>query len=228
LRAALLRRHLELLNQPSRERSWPRWTHVSRLKRRLLLAPPAIAIATALSVMLWSLQIAGHQPTQSAEASRLTQALERTVPLVTAWSVVLREQSADSSTTIVCQQHNQRLFLRGNMSYLFRNDRWYELTPNSNGTVSAPGCSFDLQWAFFFLPAQLTTSHAFSIVSAPRGRSTLEVVRYSSKRPLGVVVRVTARVEKSTGLVASLDQVTTQGNKVVERDSAVYQYTRAQ
>jgi hypothetical protein len=225
LRATLLRRQQELLHQRVHARSgWP-LARLRRVKRRLLLAPPALAIATVLSVVLWSLQIAGHQPAQSAEAARLDQALARSVPLITGWSVVLREQSADSSSTIVCQQHDQRLFLRGDRSYLFRNNRWYELTRNANGTVSAPGCSFDLQWAFFFLPEQLTASHGFSILSSPRRGAALEVVQYTSRRPDNATVKVTAWVEKTTGLVAHLNQVVSKGTTVLERDSAEYRYT---
>jgi hypothetical protein len=231
-RANLYARLLRRQRQPSEKsgpfRFRPTWAHGRAFRRRVLLAPPAVAIATALSVFIWSLQIAGHQPTQSAEAARLTQALAQTVPLVTGWSVILHEQRADSSSTIVCEQHGQRLFIRGNKSYLFRDNKWYELESNSNGTISPPSCSFDLQWAFFFLPAQLTTSHSFSIVGALPHNATVEEVRYISHRPGNVSVTVTAWVEKTTGLVSRLDQVIARGDVVIERDSAAYLYTRAQ
>src|SRR5437588_12640901 len=86
LREELLRRHQELSAETTQRAAGKPWSRFTRLKRLTLVAPPALAAATALSVLLWALQISGHQTPQAAEAARITRALVQSAPTVTGWN----------------------------------------------------------------------------------------------------------------------------------------------
>jgi hypothetical protein len=197
-------------------------SRLTGLKRLTLVAPPALAAALVLSIMVWGLPIAGHAPSQAAVAARITQALAQTAPTVTAWQVTVERQRGDADLSAQCNPRltsSQRLYIHGDRAYLWSSGTWYRVTP------SASQCVGGLDWAFATLPSSLTHNR-FSLLPTRTvdGRQT-DGIRYTATRG-GKQDTSTLWVDHQTGLVLLIQRVERQAGKVVERDTAHYRYTR--
>lgn len=229
LRAQLLRRHRELrTSRMTRLRR--RWSASVGSRRRIgLVGLPAIAIATAFAVLVSLLQISGHPSPQAAEAARLTRALVKTVPTVTSWRVMVQQERGDAVVAAECpvRLHNP-MYIRQGRTYLYLGaKRWRELAWDSQRVTlgrAVTECAVDLQWAFVMLPGHLT-DHRFTILRARSGDG-LEGIRYTLAGSKGLRSDMIAWVNPESGLLTVLNRVVWHGNRVVERDVAVYRYER--
>lgn len=221
LREELLRRHQELsagTTQRAAGRLWPRFT---RLQRLTLVAPAALAAATAISVLLGALQMSRHS-TQTAEAARITRAFLRTAPTVTSWQWTVHEDLGNAPSTYGCAAYfksGQRLYFRTDRVYLYSYGRWYLVTPAGQ----SPGCASD-EWAFALLPAHVAHGDASVVQGTPIDGRPTDRISYSFVQPNGALVRMMAVVEERTGLVRRLEHETLRAGKIVERGSADYRY----
>jgi hypothetical protein len=226
LREELLRRHQELSAGTTQRAARTLWPRFPRLKRLTLVAPPALAAAAILSMMLWSLPIFGHQTPQAAEAQRITQALVRTVPTVTRWRVTVNHQGKNETHSIMYHfelNPNQRLYVVGHRTLVYSPRQWASLAPGPFNGKSVGAW----QWAFAVLPARLA-NHQFSILSTQNvaGRAT-DRIQYSVDHRGIRSVEATAWVDQKTGLVIRLERAELIRGHVVQRDYADYQYESA-
>lgn len=220
LREELMRRHQELSAESTQRAADTLWPRFPRLKRLTLVAPAALAAAVALSLLLWSLQIAGHQAPRVAEAARITQALAKTVPTVTAWNATVHQEGKDSASSFQCRFGPvQRLYLRDGRTYLFSGGHWYWVTV---GRSAAP-CSGDLQWAFAMLASHYVQRNMVAEGQVIDGQST-DVIRYVVVEKSVTRVVSTAWVNRQNGLVVRLERVESVAGKVVESESVDYRY----
>ena len=222
LRQELLRRHQELSAVRTQRAVDTLMSRLTGLKRLTLVAPPALAAALILSLMVWGLPIAGHAPTQAAVAARITRALARTAPTVTAWQVTINRRRGDSDLSAQCNPKltsGQRLYFRGDRAYLWSSGTWYQITP------SASQCVGGLDWAFATLPSSLSHNR-FALLPGRTidGRQT-DGLRYAMTRK-GTQYTSTFWVDHGTGLVLLIRRVERRAGNVVERDTAHYHYTR--
>lgn len=223
LRQELLRRHQELSADRTQRAAGTLMSRLTGLKRLTLVAPPALAAALILSLVLWGLPITGHAPSQSAVAARITRALAQSAPSVTAWQVTVRRQRGDTALSAQCNPRltaDQRIYVRHNRAYLWSNHTWYQITS------SASHCIGGLDWAFATLPSHLAQNR-FALLANREidGRQT-EGIRYTAGAH-GMSYTSTFWVEKMTGLVLVVQRVERKGSRIVERDTAHYTYTRA-
>ncbi|MGH2442338.1 MAG: hypothetical protein ACRDFX_04145 [Chloroflexota bacterium] len=221
LRNQLLSRHVESESQakPRGQGSLRRapW----RLKRLILVGPPAVAVAVGFSALVWMVQISGGQNTQTAEAM---QRLIKTAPTVTAVRYTLRHSgSGGSSVTRRWHQfnkENQRLYVWGKWTYLWSNGAW-SIVP---ATQPLRPTSVDWELAFSTLPYRLA-HHNYTALAARRVDHQMTVgVQYSFSKPGGYAVTATAWVNPSTGLVVRLQRVVLLHGAVTQRDAADYAY----
>jgi hypothetical protein len=227
LREELLRRHQELLVGSTQRTTGSLWPHFARLKRLTLVAPPALAAAIAFSVLLWAVQVSGHQKSQAALAADITRALDRTVPTVTGWQVTLRQTRGNATVDYRADQTlkaGERLYIRNDKTYFYSQGKWYVVTPEKAGGSFSTGW----QWAFAALPARLTQR---DLIARPGraidGRSTEKIIYTTRTSPREHSV-MTAWIDRQSGLVLRLERVTFRNGSVVERDTADYRYTRSQ
>lgn len=223
LRQELLRRHQELSAVRTQRAAGRLMSRLTGLKRLTLVAPPALAAALILSLIVWGLPIAGHAPPQAAVAARITRALARTAPTVTGWQVTIDRHRGNADLSAQCSPRltsGQRLYFRGDRAYLWSNGTWYQVTP------SASQCVGGLDWAFATLPSSLTHNH-FSLLPSRivDGRPT-DGIRYTVARR-GTQYTSTFWVDHITGLVLLIQRVEQRAGHVVERDTARYRYTRS-
>lgn len=224
LREELVRRHQELTAEHTQRAARKLWPRFPRLKRLTLVASPALAAALACSAILWALEIGGQRTPQRAEAARLTHALERSAPSVVNWQVSLRQIRSNTATSSSCAVPlgpGQHLYVRGESAYLESGGHWYMVT----GAVASAQCPAEFQWAFATLPYRLL-HHQFTIL--PGQTSSSERIQYSIPGRAGARVQITVQVDRASGLVARLDRRVLRGATTVERDIAVYRYTRSQ
>lgn len=197
-----------------------------RAKRLMLAAPVALVAALVVTMALWSLPFNGHQPTQLAQAAHLTRALAQTAPTVTGWRWTVR--STRGSRTSVYRlgsslRPGERVYIRSDRVYLYSNGSWSIVTESQ---PISPSDRSTWQWAFAVLPARLA-DHAFTILPSRtvKGRHA-EGVRFSVTRA-GSVMRITAWIDLSSGLVRRLDRTVLRNGRVSERDSVDYAYQRS-
>lgn len=222
LRQELLRRHQELSAESTQRAAGTLMSRLTGLKRLTLVAPPALAAALILSVVVWGLPIVSQTPSQAAVAARITRALAQTAPTVTAWQVTVERQRGDADLSTQCNPRltsTQRLYIRGDRAYLWSNQTWYQVTP------SASQCVGGLDWAFATLPSSLSHNN-FSLLHGRviDGRQT-DGIRYTVAHGSREYTS-TFWVDRQTGLVLLIQRVQRQGSKIVERDTAHYRYTR--
>ena len=226
LREELLRRHQELSAGSTQRAAGMLWPRFARLKRLTLVAPPALAAGVICSILLWALQISGHQSSQAAEAARITQALTRTVPTVTMWQVQLtlrqvRDDSTSSYQCVVKFHPDERLYLRNGQVYLYFAGAWHQVTLDQAGSQ----CPADWQWAFTSLPARLSQDHPTFAPARSIDHRPTEQISYTVAVPgQPRIVKTAMWVDRQTGLVLRLERVTLESGKVIERDSANYHY----
>lgn len=224
LRLELLRRHRELSVEHIQRPGGSLWRRITTLKRLTLVAPAALAAATAFSVLFWSLPIHSHP--QSAEAAQLRSAVVRSFPTVKSWGWTLHQDKESGPSTSGCSvtfTPQQRLYIRADRPdrpYLFSNGRWYLVTPQR---ANAP-CPPEWQWAFALLPSHLANSGITR--GSPIGGEATDVITYSEKPSSNVEIRSTAVVERKSGLVRQLQRVILKNGKVVEKDWSNYRYER--
>lgn len=216
LREELLRRHQELTTNKT-QRKVGMLQPLARLKRLTLVAPPALAAAFVFSMLLWSLQVTGHQSTQTAEAARITAALARTVPTVTGWQLVQSQQQG-SATACTWKLHpDQRLYLstKNRQAYFYSHGMWYRITTDQSG----PSCP--LQWTFAILASRL--SHAQITPGVPiHGRATDKIVY--EMHTGGATLVTTAWVNRASGLVLRMSRVKRVGSRTIWQYGASYRY----
>jgi hypothetical protein len=225
LREELLRRHQELTAESSQRAAGMLWPHIPGLKRLTLVAPPALAVAVAFSVLLLALQVSGHQNTQAAEAARLTQALTRTAPTVTEWQWTVQERNASGVSVYAYKfplRTNQGLYVANHRVYLYSSGQWARVAPPPSATNS-PGY---WQWALATMVSHLTP-HGFTLLPARtiRGQRT-EGIHFTAIQG-STKIGTTAWVDRHSGLILRLDLVARRGAVVVERDQADYAYSRS-
>ncbi len=216
LRAELLMRHREGGNRGA-ARKWG-------TRRRLMLATsPILAVAAALVLFLSGVGLSGQQAAPSAEAARITAELVRTVPTVTGVQLTYYRERAGVAEEYQClPQQGQHLYIRDGRTYIFTQNRWYQLN-----TLSSSGrCPQDWQLAFASLPARLA-AHRFSVLPAQRvdGIRTIGI-RYTMAAGSNERIVVTAWVDRTTGLIMRLVRVRVRAGDIVARDVADYQYQR--
>jgi hypothetical protein len=172
-----------------------------------------------------ALQISGHRDLKAAEAQRITSAMVRTVPTLTAWRVALHRnaRNAASSVHFLTVLSGKRLVVRRSQTYLTAGKKVYAISLDE----VHPQRLFDWQFGFAVLPARLS-QHQFRILGKRTidGRPT-EGIHYTvSSAPPRIVV-ATAWVDVQSGLVLRLERDLLQGSKTLEHDWADYMYERA-
>ena len=227
LRQELLRRHQELSAEHTQRAAGMLWPRLTRLKRLTLVAPTALAAAVAGSILVWALQISGHQSPQAAEAARLSRVLSYTVPSVTRWTVQvtlhqLRDNAASVQSCSVLLRPNERVYIANRRAYFYSYGKWYQVT-----TATAK-CLPDWQWGFAELAVRLADRDNppdFRPAGTVNGQPA-EQISYVVNKPNHVRVVMTALVEQRTGLVRRLQRLTIENGTVVEQASADYGYQR--
>jgi hypothetical protein len=227
LREELLRRHQELSADHTTQRAarslWPRLTG---LKRLTLVAPPALAVALACSVILWALQISGHQRAQAAEAARITTALRQTVPTVTQWQFTVRRNGPDGQGYARCSVPlgpSQRLYMgKDGQAFIYAAGKWWQVS----AVPSTRSCPAAFQWAFATLPLRLSQVN-FEVLAERRIDGVpSDGLRYGVERAGKKTADVTVWISHATGLVVRMQKSVYRGGRVVERDVADYTYAR--
>lgn len=223
LREELVRRHQELTAEPTQRAARQLWPRFPRLKRLTLVASPALAVVLALGAVLWGLDINGHQKTQSAEAARITRALQQSTPRLVNWQVNLHQVRSDTSVSYQCAVplgRARHLYVRADGAYLEAGGTWYRVT----ASMASAQCPAEFQWAFAMLPSRLL-HHDYVVL--PGATPASERIRYSMIRPGRVHVQMVVQVDRNTGLVQRLDRSVYRGRDLVEHDTADYKYARA-
>lgn len=219
LRDELLRRHQELTTETT-QRGIRRFTsRLAGLKRLTLVAPPALAAAIAVSLVLSGLQVSGHRQAQGAEAARLSRALARTVPTLTAWRVSVQQRRGSAVQSFPCSLtlQDRHLYIRGTSLYIYAG-RWFVVTPAS---VRASECPEAWMWAF----SALHTSGNVSVSAGGRIQGlAAEKIIYPPVRARGGTAQSILWVDRSTGLVLRLQSTERIGTRVVEQDQVEYTY----
>jgi len=227
LRDELLRRHQELSAGTTQRAAFKLWPRLSGLKRLTLVAPPAVAGAVALSVLLWGLQISGHQKPQTAEAAKITQALARTAPSVTHWQWTLQVTGGRQGPAVIRGQYmltpNKRLDVQSGRVLMYSGGHWIPVTAD---TVHNPGRN-DWNVAFAVLAVKLGQQHFSVLPNRLIARHLTEGIRYSTSEAGGATVITSFWVDPATGLVFHIDRLQMLHGKVVEHDSVQYDYGRA-
>jgi|SRR5579872_4737370 len=227
LRQELLRRHQELSAGNTQRAAFKLWPRLPGLKRLTVVAPPALAGAVVLSVVLWGLQISGHQQPQTAEAARITQALARTAPTLTRWHWTLTVSAAHRTPAVLRWQFalspTQRLDVQSGRLLLFTDGQWRRISADP---VDNPSLS-DWNVAFAALAVQLSHVH-YSLLATRiiQGHRT-EGIRFATAPNPSTRVLTTLWVDPTSGLVLHIDRVKTLRNRVVEHDAVDYEYGRA-
>jgi hypothetical protein len=227
LRQELLRRHQELRTEHTQRAVPTLWSRFPGLKRLTLVAPPALAGAAALLAVISGAGFSGHHNPQIAEAAQITQALAHTAPTVTAWQVSVQQQSGNSIASVVCPYSlgtDQHFFVRDGRAYFYDGKAWYRVSTSLSG--GSAQCPLDIQWAFAILPAHLENGNFTILPDRTLGGIRVRGVRYSVRTGSGVSTS-TEWVNLASGLVARAERVIRRGSHIVERDRAVYSYTRA-
>ena len=223
LRQELLRRHQELSAERSQRAAGMLSSRLTGLKRLTLVAPPALAAALVLSLIVWGLPITGRAPSKAAVAAHITRALAHTAPAVKAWQVTVRRQRGDTDLSARCNPRltpDQRLYIRGDRAYLWSNRAWYQITPHASQCVGG------LDWAFATLPAHLSHNRFTLLSSRSVNGTDTEGIRYTMNRGSREFTS-TFWVDHHTGLVLLVRRVVREAGRVIERDTARYHYTRA-
>jgi hypothetical protein len=224
LREELLRRHQELTADHTQRAAWKLWPRLAGLKRLTLVAPPALAAAVAALAVVWGLQISGHPAAQPADAAHLTRALARTMPTVTSWKVSLHELRGNAATSYECTRPlkpGQRLYIRGDRTYLYSQGKWFQLT----SSLSDPQCPAEYQWVF--LPARLAHNHPTLLPARTVDGRTAVGIRYVMSQTADARVVATAWTDPHSGLVIRMARVVVHNGQVVERETADYHYTKS-
>lgn len=227
LRLELLRRHQEHSVESSQRATGSLWSRLTGLKSLTLVAPPALGGIVVTMLLLFSL--APRQSAQAAEAARITSALARSAPTVTAWQVTAQRQEGNAAESVQCDfplTPQQRIYVRNNRAYMYSSGTWYVLTPGSWTSSSGCGGQGQLQIAFALLPERLARG-AFTLLPARvlHGRR-VEGIRYG-KTGAGRTVTVTLWVDRHSGLVVEATRLVTAGGRELQRDIVAYAYTRA-
>jgi hypothetical protein len=198
-----------------------------RMGRAGLVAAPALVVALAATMMLWFLPVSGHQNAQAAMAQRITRALTRTAPTVTAWQWTLHRKDANGKLRVIRLRTRpfgpyQRLYVKNGRTYLYYYGKWQLVS----ASVPRDKPQYFWVWAFAQLPERMATQH-FSIVGERSLSAHLTVgLRYTLATAGNKVVLATAWVDENTGLVVQLVRTTTVGGRQVQRDVADYHYRR--
>lgn len=225
----LMRRHQELAVETTQRAAVTLRPRSRRLKRFTLVAPPAMVVAAFFSVMVWLAPLVGSQNPQAAEAARLTSALARTAPTVTAWQFTLRYSGPHHSTLVRRRSSTlawyQRLYIRNGGAYLYSGGKW-QVIPASQ-PIMPSSTYFYWQWAFARLPKRLS-DHKFAVLTPRLVDGVMaDGLRYQLPSQHGAVAVATAWVDRKTGLVLRLERDVTRGHTVVEHDVADYRYRRS-
>ena len=227
LREALLRRHQELSAEVTQRAARKLWSRVTGVKRLTLVAPPALAAAIAAWVLVWVLQASGQGSPQLAEAQRISAALVRELPTVTSWKVTAHQEGQNVSSVTTYRVHltpDQEIYIRAERgsyrSYFYSGGQWSEVRDGQS--IAPSGVAW--QFAFATLPQRLAR-HRFVLLTSSQPNT--EGVRYSLPAQHGFRIRVTAWIDRTTGLAKRLERDVIRGNRVIERDWADYRYERA-
>jgi hypothetical protein len=225
LRQELLRRHQEQTARKSLRVAGLLSSRLTGLKRLTLVAPPALAAALIATIVVWGLPISGHGDSSNAVAARITQALAVSAPTVTAWSVKVEQQRGNSTAAIQCSPQlgaSQRVYIKNNRAYLWSKHTWFQITQSSPLCAGTRGW----EWAFATLPARLAHDQLSVLTSKTINGHRADVLRYSVSDGTTTVTS-TYWVEHASGLVLKAERVQQKGDRVIERDTASYSYTRA-
>ncbi|HZU14773.1 MAG TPA: hypothetical protein VFB58_18195 [Chloroflexota bacterium] len=226
LRGELLRRHQEHSVESSQRATGSLWSRLTGHRRLTLVAPPALG--GILVAILLGLSLAPHQSAQAAEAARITDALARSAPTVTAWQVTAQQQEGNAANSVQCELRlsaQQRIYVRNGRAYMYSNGTWYALSATNWATYR--GCSGEgqLQIAFALLPERLSRG-AFALLPARTLHGQrVEGIRYAASAARRTVT-VTLWVDRSSGLVLEATRLVTSGSHVLRRDVVDYSYTR--
>ncbi len=228
LRNELLQRHQALSMARSERGMRGRWFRPQMVKRLSLIGFPAAAVAVAASMVLWLLPISGGQTSPAAEAQRITSALARTAPTVTAWDWTLRRSSGGVQRVDrlgVQLTPFQRLYVDHGQAYLYSYGQWKLMAPVGPST---DGDSTEIYWqrALASLLASLQAKNFVLLGSATVDGKDARGIRSRLVRAHGQRITVTAWVDEKSGLVLRLARVVARGTHVIERDVADYSYKR--
>ncbi|GAC1402176.1 MAG: hypothetical protein NVSMB52_16100 [Chloroflexota bacterium] len=226
LRQELLHRHRELLGSGKHGRGHSFFARLGRLKRLTIIAPPAIASAVACLLLVWGLQISGHQSSQAVEAAPIARALIRTAPTVTSWEWTLRQNTNGHMSVHRMRSPLgafQRLYIVSGRSYLYSNGKWMLIVPGQGAAPSA----FDWQWAIASIAAKLADKKFTPLGNRVTDGRVTAGIQYTVDVYSGKRIVVVGWLDRKSGLVTRLERTVFYKNRVLERDSADYTYVRS-
>lgn len=232
IREELMRRHREMPAGTSQRAAGMLWSRLTGTRRLTLVAPPALAAVLAVALFLSGAPFSRGGRVQSVVAARLTRALTETVPKVTTWQWTLRHWTPAGGASIERRRLStvqQRLYISGHQATLFidANDRWYRAPTVSGRSAGQPYRSPSYWgWQIGAL-AQRLASDRFTLAPARAVHGVMaEGIRYTIEGPGNQRAVATAWVDRISGLVLRLDLIATRAGRVIERDTADYQYGR--